>query len=239
MDHKKQQPPFSAGLLSTQHKETESLSKQYGGSHSNSWVNHLPSALIPFVQLSRLSPPSALLLIYIPHLLGALHAANIHRKLAPEVLHTATLLLGGSFFFSNAAHAWNDLVDAPLDKLIPRTKNRPIANGTITARQALIFTATQAVLAASFLLWLPPPTAVATLPTIFATTYYPWAKKHTYFPQVVLGCCIGWGSIVGCAAAGASCPWLDMAPLCLFLACALWVVIYDTICRVQVIEIMQ
>ncbi|KAI1735300.1 prenyltransferase [Xylaria scruposa] len=210
-------------------KQDSTLSRQYGGSHAGSWVELLPQSLIPYIQLARLSPPTAFFLIYLPHIFGVLHAAVKYRQPWTSVLNTALELAGGSFFFSNAAHAWNDIIDAPIDQHVARSKNRPIVRGVITPCKALAFTILQSLGASTFLLRLPWPTVLATLPTIVGTTYYPWAKRHTYFPQVVLGFCLAWGIIVGCAAAGVEEPWRDMGALCLVQATILWTVTYDTI----------
>jgi 4-hydroxybenzoate polyprenyltransferase len=214
-----------------------SLSQQYGGVHAGgSWIDCLPRSWIPYVQLARLSPPVAVLLIYLPHLFGVLHAAAAYHHQSPQVLQVSAKLLGGSLFFSNAAHAWNDMIDAPIDGLVTRTKNRPIVRGDITPRAALIFAIVQGLLAASFLLLLPRPAAIATVPTIIGTTYYPWAKRHTYFPQAVLGFCLAWGIMVGSAAAGMQKPWKDPALLSLVVVSALWTIIFDTIYAHQDVE---
>ncbi|KAK6067447.1 4-hydroxybenzoate polyprenyl transferase [Seiridium cupressi] len=205
------------------------LSQQYGGIHVGGWVNLLPKSWVPYVQLARLSPPAALFLIYFPHFFGVLHAANTHNLPWPEVRRAAAMLLGGSFFFSNAAHAWNDLIDAPIDAKIARTKNRPIVRGAISRRAAFLFTVSQAVGAAAFLLFLNVDAAKAAAVTIIGTTYYPWAKRHTNFPQVILGFCLAWGIMVGNAATGVENPWTDPAALLLVLASTTWTVIYDTI----------
>lgn len=123
----------------------KALSQNYGGIHVRRWVDLLPSSWIPYIQLARIDPPAALCLIYFLHLFGILHAANRNRLSINAVLKLSALLLGGSFFFSNAAHAWNDLIDAPIDRQISRTKNRPIVRGAISPRGAFVFTATQAV----------------------------------------------------------------------------------------------
>ncbi|KAI5862346.1 prenyltransferase [Durotheca rogersii] len=211
----------------------DTLSQQYGGGHAGGWVNLLPASWVPYVQLARLSPPAALFLIYFPHAFGALHAARAHSLPAAATVRACAQLLGGSFFFSNAAHAWNDLIDAPIDRQVARTRGRPIARGDVSPRAAFAFAASQAVGAAAFLLVLPPAAAVAAVPTIVGTTYYPWAKRHIHFPQLVLGFCLAWGVVVGAAAAAAERPWADVAALCLVAACILWTTIYDTIYAYQ------
>lgn len=210
-------------------KSTKQLSDQYGGTRADVWVNLLPASWAPYIQLARLSPPVAVFLIYFQHIFGALHAANTHGVATLQLLRALVALLGGSFFFSNAAHAWNDIVDAPIDRRVSRTKGRPIAIGAIPPKAAFIFATSQALAAASFLLLSNTSTAKATIPTIVGTTYYPWAKLHTYFPQVILGFCLAWGIIVSSGFVGMDKPWNDKAALCLVLASTLWTVIYDPI----------
>ncbi|GAP85195.1 putative family protein [Rosellinia necatrix] len=212
------------------------LSQQYGGIHARGWVDRLPAPWIPYVQLSRLSPPAALLLIYFPHLFGVLHAASVHKKPLGDVAYASLVLLGGSFFCNNASHAWNDLIDAPIDMLISRTKKRPIPRGAITRRAAFLFTITQALGAMALLLFLPRDTAVVTLPNIAVTTYYPYAKRHTHLPQLVLAFCLSWGVFVGSSALGVDSPWRDPSALCLFAVSIAWVVIFDTIYAHQDID---
>ncbi|CAA9965508.1 UbiA prenyltransferase family [Pyrenophora teres f. maculata] len=210
-------------------KLKDGLSKQYGGVHPEGWVNCLPSSWVAYVQLSRLSPPAALFLIFFPHFFGVIHAANTLSAPSTEVVHACLLLFGGSFFCSNASHAWNDLVDAPIDKVIARTKTRPIPRGAITPIAAFIFAISQAVGAVCFLFFLPADTAKAAIPTIVGTIYYPYAKRHTNLPQLVLGFCLSWGIMVGSSAMGVVKPWTDPSTICLLTASILWVVLYDTI----------
>ncbi|KAK3302663.1 prenyltransferase [Chaetomium strumarium] len=244
------------------------LSQQYGGRHVGGWVSHLPASWVPFVQLARLSPPAALALIYFPHLFGALLSAITYNSDSKSATHgpapafiflrASAVLLLGSFFFSNAAHAWNDLIDAPLDAQVARTRKRPIPRGAITPRAAFVFAATQAVCAAGVLLFaFPDPVGAAcyALPNVLATAYYPWAKRHTNLVQLVLGFCLAWGIVVGFTTVGLEpFTWrpyfglgadarrevagdgnpipslrVDVPAACLLLACVLWTTIYDTI----------
>ncbi|KAI1398497.1 UbiA prenyltransferase [Hypoxylon fuscum] len=223
--------------------QNNALAQQYGGGHAGGWVGRLPSSWVPYVQLARLSPPAALFLIYFPHFFGIILAAIIQRSPVSQVLRIGLIMFGGSFFFSNAAHGWNDLIDAPIDKAIARTSKRPIPRGAITPRAAFIFTATQAIGAAAFLLLMPSGSAIYAIPNIIGTWYYPWAKRHTNFAQLVLGFCLAWGIIMGsCAmglkpftggpfggAGGKQIFWAEPSTASLFLASILWTVIYDSI----------
>ncbi|KAK0636790.1 prenyltransferase, UbiA family protein [Bombardia bombarda] len=211
-----------------------SLARQYGGNSAAGWLGRLPSSWLPFVQLARLSPPAAVILIFFPHLFGLLHAGIVDHKGPVCLLQAALLLLVGSFFLSNTVHAWNDLVDAPLDALVERTRNRPIPRKAITPLAAALFALSQgagAALCLAFVPWLggSPYAALYALPGIASFLYYPYAKRHTYFPQLVLGLSLSWGIIMGSMAAGRAPSHVDWPTLCLYLASTLWVMIYDTI----------
>ncbi|OCT52470.1 prenyltransferase [Cladophialophora carrionii] len=228
----------------------DSLAHQYGGNSTSSWVARLPASWVPYVQLARLNPPAGLFLIYIPHVFGLLLAGvRLHTPPA-DLIHPAATLLVGSFFVSNAIHIWNDLIDAPLDALVERTKNRPIPRGAVSRGRALLFTITQATCAVGVLPFLnrnvsPAEAVLWATPGVVSWTYYPFAKRHFDVPQAVLGVCLAWGVVMGCLAAGmrpvamtaaesvpASPVWsvsVDWSAMCLFGACVLWSVIYDSV----------
>ncbi|KAF2744282.1 UbiA-domain-containing protein [Sporormia fimetaria CBS 119925] len=249
------------------------LSQQYGGRHSANWVDTLPKSWIPFIQLARLSPPVGLCLVIFPHVIGFLHGALLLKietqslnsdsstrlpvktlvpsvlgpYLSPRVAAPATpaiLLAAGSFFLSNAGHAWNDVVDAPYDALVARTRQRPIVRGAVSRSAALLFTMSQVVALAATLWALLPNTALQIAwPGILANLYYPFAKRHTHFAQYVLGVCLNTGVLVGTASVleaggygqGKS-NWTDAtatSTACLTAAMVLWTVIYDTIYAFQ------
>ncbi|KAI1371936.1 UbiA prenyltransferase [Hypoxylon crocopeplum] len=203
---------------------------RFDGLHTGAWVELLPSSWVPYVQLARLSPPVPLLLIFFPHIFGILHAAVTRGVPLAEVIRVSLVLFGGSIFVSNAIHGWNDLIDAPIDKLIPRTRNRPIPRGAITPRAAFVFTASQAVVSTAFLLFLPEHSALYAMPSIIAHTYYPFAKRHTNLPQVILAIALQWPIILASfATEGTYEAATDESLLCLFLASVLWTVTYDTV----------
>ncbi|KAI1308772.1 UbiA prenyltransferase family-domain-containing protein [Xylaria venustula] len=232
-------------LAASSEFEDATLAKQYGGNHAGGWVDYLPTSWIPYIQLARLSPPAALFLIYFPHFFGIILAALIQRSPASDVLRAGLIMFGGSFFFSNAAHGWNDLVDAPIDRAITRTSKRPIPRGAITPRAALVFTISQGVGAALFLTIMPSGSAIYAVPNIIGTIYYPWAKRHTNFAQFVLGWCLAWGIVMGSCSMGLK-PFrggpfgaelslwdqtwsVQPSIACVFFASILWTIIYDTI----------
>ena len=240
----------TAAFQSGNPHRNSSLARQYGGNHKSAWLASLPSSWLPYVQLARLSPPAGLFLIFFPHLFGMLHAAVLQQSPPLQLLRASATMLCGSFFVSNAIHIWNDLIDAPLDARVERTRNRPIPRGAVSPAAALVFTITQATGAVIFLNYLPfkfGRSALFALPSIIIWTYYPWAKVHTNFPQLVLGICLAWGIIMGSLAIGME-PFavetardgvrvrLDYSTLCLFSAGVLWTMIYDTVYAHQDLE---
>lgn len=240
-------------------KRDVSPPKRFDGVHMGAWVDLLPASWKPYIQLARLSPPVPLLLIFFPHLFGVAHAAAVHESPLTDVLRVSAILFGGSFFFSNAIHGWNDLIDAPIDAQIPRTANRPIPRGAISPRAAFIFTASQALLALAFFVPLPIDAAWSSIPAIIANYYYPYSKRHTKIPQIILGVALQWAvvresqhmmwsfdtlmassntivlqsltrfQVLGSTAMGVSSAWTDQSTMSLFLASLLWTVIYDTV----------
>ena len=200
------------------------------------WLSHLPRSWVPYVQLARLSPPAGLFLIYFPHLFGTIHAALVLHAQPAQLLRISTILFGGSFFLSNAIHIWNDIVDAPLDALVARTRHRPIPRGAVSPFAASVFTATQAVAGMAFFLPLGWPCFLWSLPCIALWVFYPYAKRLTHYPQVFLGVTLAWGVPMGQVAMGFD-PLLALredartagSAACLFLASTVWTVVYDTI----------
>ncbi|KAL2834987.1 hypothetical protein BDW59DRAFT_168319 [Aspergillus cavernicola] len=145
----------------------------YTGNQRSGWLKSVPDSALPFVQLARLSPPAGLFLIYFPHLFGLLLAVILTELPAADVVHESALLLGASFFVSNAIHTWNDLIDASLDAQVERTCKRPIPSGGVSPEAAFGFALSQSM-----------------------------GAGHTYYPQLVLGFCLSWGVVMGCLAVG-------------------------------------
>ncbi|KAK6204024.1 hypothetical protein LQW54_008597 [Pestalotiopsis sp. IQ-011] len=188
--------------------------------------------------LARLSPPAGVFLVFFSHFFGAIHGSIVQASPPSEALRAVGVLAVGSFFLSNTIHGWNDLIDAPIDKEVARTKDRPIVRGAVSPLGAFVFTVTQALSAVAVLYTLPDFAPLASIPSVVANFYYPWSKRHTHLAQFVLGVSLGWGVVVGTAATG-NVPWDPevLAPTAyLLVSSVLWTVIYDTIYAFQEIE---
>ncbi|RCS29478.1 4-hydroxybenzoate octaprenyltransferase [Rhodanobacter denitrificans] len=131
----------------------------------------------------------------------------------------------GVFAMRAAGCAINDYADRKLDPQVARTAGRPLASGRVTPREALLVFA--ALLAFAFVLALF--TNALTIQLSFAgaalAAIYPFTKRWTYLPQVVLGAAFGWSIPMAFAAVTHTVPPLGWL---LFLGNILWSVIYDT-----------
>ncbi|KAJ5785539.1 uncharacterized protein N7503_010751 [Penicillium pulvis] len=226
------------GVAPVNETPSESLNHGYGGNDKPASLSIIPDSWHAYIQLARLFPPAGLFLIYFPHLFGVLHAA-VRTQAAPlDVLNASILMFAGSFFFSNAGHIWNDLIDADLDAKVERSSRRPIPRGAISKRAAFIFALTQGAMAAWFLTGIPAGFTTGylyALPNILVTLYYPFAKRHTHMPQLVLGVCLAWGVVMGELAMDVRLFTYDnkleveWTTVYLFMASVLWTIIYDTL----------
>ena len=131
----------------------------------------------------------------------------------------------GVFVMRAAGCAINDVADRKLDAHVQRTRQRPIAAGRIRPGQAL--TVFALLLAAAFgLVLLTHPLCIRlSFAGAALAAIYPFAKRTTHLPQVVLGAAFGWSIPMAFAAVPGSVPplaWL------LFLANLIWTTLYDT-----------
>jgi 4-hydroxybenzoate polyprenyltransferase len=131
----------------------------------------------------------------------------------------------GVFAMRAAGCAINDYADRKLDPQVARTAGRPIAAGRVTPREALIVFAALLLLAFVLVLFTNELTIKLSIAGAALAAVYPFTKRYTYLPQVVLGAAFGWSIPMAFAAVTNTVPpvgWL------LFIGNILWSVIYDT-----------
>jgi 4-hydroxybenzoate polyprenyltransferase len=133
-----------------------------------------------------------------PHLFGTIYAGilpqrNEYRCCIAQLFKINILLFGGTASFRAAACAWNDIQDREFDRKVLQYRLRAIARGAVSPLQGLIFKFFLTILALVFMVPLPSTFAVASVPDIFLLALYPFAKRFTEFPQVILGFQVGYG----------------------------------------------
>ena len=99
-----------------------------------------------------------------------------------------------------------DLWDRRLARQVERTASRPLAAGTVSMMQALVFLALLCLVGLAVLLQLPVNAVIAGIAALPLVVLYPLAKRVTWWPQAVLGLTFSWGVPLGWTAASAAIP---------------------------------
>ena len=142
----------------------------------------------------------------------------------PSLSHLLVFSLG-AFLMRSAGCVINDYADRDFDGRVKRTKKRPLAMKAIAPKEALILFAVLGLLAFLLVLMLNLNTLLMSFGAIAIAISYPFMKRYTYFPQVVLGAAFAWSVPMAFMAVSEHVPveaWL------LYLATLLWVLAYDT-----------
>jgi len=131
----------------------------------------------------------------------------------------------GVFVMRSAGCVINDIADMKVDGKVERTSNRPLISGLISKDQALSLFGVLIGIALGLVLTLSWPTIYLSVIALLLAACYPFMKRYTQLPQVVLGAAFSWGMIMAFSEAQGQVPtiaWL------LFTANLLWTVAYDT-----------
>lgn len=176
--------------------------------------------LYQYYLLARFDRPIGILLLLWP-MLWALWIASEGRP-NPWVLF---VFVCGVVLMRAAGCVINDFADRDIDPHVARTKLRPIAAGKVAPREALILFVVLCLTAFGLVLTLDRFTITLSIGGAVLATVYPFTKRYTHLPQVVLGMAFGWAVPMAFAAQTGSLPkiaWL------LYVITILWAVIYDT-----------
>jgi 4-hydroxybenzoate polyprenyltransferase len=143
----------------------------------------------------------------------------------PSLIHIVLFFIG-AFAMRGAGCTYNDIVDRDLDGSVERTRSRPIPSGQVSVLQAAIFLLLQSLIGLAVLLSFNRFTILLGITSLAIVAIYPFMKRITYWPQIVLGLAFSWGALMGWAGAFGR---LDLAPLLLYAGSISWVIGYDTI----------
>ena len=145
------------------------------------------------IKLGRYNSPSGALLLMWPCFWGTL--AQFENQFI--LLKPLILFLMGSFIMRGAGCCINDLFDRNIDKLVERTKSRPLAQNSLKISEALIFIFIQLLLGLIIILQFDFKIIIMGLVIIPFVVIYPLVKRFSYFPQFVLGLIFNWGIFIG------------------------------------------
>jgi len=193
---------------------------------TGNWVDtRAPSWSRPYLRLSRFDRPIGSWLLLMPCWWSAALAAGIARDAGPLPL-VIVLFFIGAFVMRGAGCTWNDITDRDLDARVERTRSRPIPAGQVSVPQALAFLVLQALIGLAVLLQFNRFAVVTGIASLIIVAVYPFMKRVTWWPQVVLGLAFSWGALMGFAVILGG---IDLTALVLYVGSIAWVIGYDTI----------
>ncbi len=193
---------------------------------TGNWVDtHAPSWSRPYLRLSRFDRPIGSWLLLMPCWWSAALAAGIARDVS-QLLLVIVLFFIGAFVMRGAGCTWNDITDRNLDAQVERTRSRPIPAGQVSVPQAMAFLVAQALIGLVVLLQFNRFAVMTGIASLVIVAVYPFMKRITWWPQIVLGLAFSWGALMGFAVTLGQ---IDAAALLLYAGSIAWVIGYDTI----------
>jgi 4-hydroxybenzoate polyprenyltransferase len=192
---------------------------------TGNWVDkRAPAWARPYLRLARLDRPIGSWLLLLPCWWSAGLAAVAAR--APVNIWHVVLFFIGAFAMRGAGCTWNDIVDRDLDAKVERTRSRPIPSGQVSIQAAAAFLLLQALVGLAVLLQFNRFTILVGFCSLAVVAIYPFMKRITYWPQIVLGLAFSWGALMGWPAVFGR---LDLPAYLLYAGSIAWVIGYDTI----------
>ena len=200
---------------------------------TGNWVDTVaPQWSRSYLRLARLDRPIGSWLLLMPCWWSAALAAGIARDLSHLPL-TLALFFIGAFAMRGAGCTWNDITDRDLDAKVERTRSRPIPAGQVSVKRALAFLGIQALVGLIVLVQFNRFAILTGIASLLVVAIYPFMKRITYWPQVVLGLAFSWGALMGFAVQFSH---IDATALVLYAGSIAWVIGYDTIYAHQDVE---
>lgn len=176
-----------------------------------------------FIELTRLDKPVGIYLLFWPSfiglLLGAIDRGSIEFK-------NYFILIIGTVLVRSCGCIINDINDYKFDRLVSRTKNRPLASGKMGMTEAWLYFTLLATLSLCLLFFVPLYTIYASLVVAVFIMIYPLTKRFLKAPQFFLGITFGSGTIISFSLVSSD---FSLSLLILFIGTVLWIISFDTI----------
>jgi 4-hydroxybenzoate polyprenyltransferase len=188
---------------------------------SDRLVVALPQWAQPYARLMRLDRPIGTWLLLLPCWWGVALSVSFLPNLWLMFLFAL-----GAIVMRGAGCVVNDIYDRKLDRLVERTRTRPLASGEISLFRAIIFLGLLLAIGLAVLLMFNSATVTVGLLSLALVFTYPLMKRVTWWPQLFLGFTFNWGVLMGgCAVTGT----LRLPILLAYAAGVFWTLGYDTI----------
>ena len=183
-----------------------------------------------YIKLARLDKPVGIYLLLWPSLIGLM--LGILESSIFE-LKSFLIVLIGSILVRSCGCVINDISDHKFDKLVARTKDRPLASGEISLKEAWMFFFSTAAACFSLLIFVPKITLYISMIIAVFIIIYPLTKRFIKAPQFFLGLTFGSGTLISFSLASAN---FSISIFLLFLGTVLWIISFDTIYALEDIE---
>lgn len=198
------------------------------------WVDRwAPRAARPYLRLMRADRPIGSWLLMWPCWWSAALATQATGTLQdgrplgtfPDPWFLLLFALG-AIVMRGAGCTYNDFVDRDIDGSVARTRSRPIPSGAVSPKAAFTFAVLLSLIGFLVLIQFNAFTIGLGIASLGIIAVYPFMKRITYWPQIVLGLAMNWGALMGWAAVTGS---HALAPVVLFAGAIAWTIGYDTI----------
>ena len=182
-----------------------------------------------FINVTRLNKPTGFFLLFWPCSWG-LSLGYYFNKNLDIFLYYIFLFFCGSVLMRSAGCIVNDIIDEKIDKKVTRTKNRPIASGSLNKNLAWLYVLILCLTAFIILIQFNFLTIFLGVFSMIFAFSYPFMKRFTYWPQLFLGFTFNWGIVMAWTSMTNEISYL---PILLYLGAIFWTLGYDTIYGVQ------
>jgi 4-hydroxybenzoate polyprenyltransferase len=194
------------------------------GAHN--WVDRFaPAWLLPYLRLARADRPVGFFLLAFPCFWSGALAARSLDEAYPD-LRLLLLFAIGALVMRAAGCTYNDIVDRDIDAQVARTRARPIPSGQVSLQNAILFMVALSLIGFAVLLQFNTFTVWLGLGVLPIVALYPFVKRFSSWPQLVLGLAFNWGALLGWTSVRGR---LDWAAVVLYAGAVAWTIGYDTI----------
>jgi len=185
-----------------------------------------------FIELTRLSKPIGFMLLFWPCIWGLTLSYNFDLSFN-KFIYYGFLFFSGSVLMRSAGCIVNDIYDKNFDKLVERTRERPIASGNISTKLGIIYAAILCAIAFFVLINFNKFTILMALISMPLAFTYPLMKRFTYWPQLFLGVTFNYGLVLAWISIKND---ISLIPIIFYLGAIFWTLGYDTIYGYQDIK---
>jgi len=192
----------------------------------DNWVHrYAPSWFRPYARLARFDRPIGSWLLVFPCWWSLSLAEHANGATYPSIWFVILFWIGATAM-RGAGCTYNDIVDRNIDAGVARTRGRPIPSGEVSAKAAAAFMVLLCLIGLVVLLQFNKYTVALGISSLLLVAIYPFMKRVTNWPQLVLGLTFKWGALVGWTAARGVLEW---PAILLYAGCITWTIGYDTL----------